>query len=332
MNDPVNTADRSRGPFSDEDRRDDGRDPEVFLTMVNTIRRRRSVPVKAFYPYWRDAHVQIASRLLGTHSLWNHWVAFDQTGALWPRIDGVEWWAPETLRFDGIPEPTFATAADFALFVPNIGPLMADEQNFLEESISYQSRGGHTRTVIDRLVDPASAGKQGVLRLMVFLQRAPDQPLDAFQRWFGEDFSAELARDPQVLKLRHHILEPYDNARLVLDAGADSVSHFRREEDQYHAVLEIVFADRAGLGAFAEGAAWQRTVEKQRIFLRAAHAYRARRTYCPRLNGELTTVGLRTAAVAEQIRALGATNQLSDEVRHLILTGRPLKEEPALPQ
>lgn len=292
------------------------------MTMVNTLRRRRDVPEELFYSYWRDAHVQISSRLPGTHSLWTHWVAFDR-GALWPRVPGVAWDVPEHLRFDGIPEPTVLTAEGLASLVANLGPLMADEPNLFEETISYWSLGDSTRTLVDRLEDAQPAGDQGVLRLMVFLRRAETYGPDAFRAWVRDDFTPTLAADPNVLKLRRHLLEPYDDAEVVLDAGTVSVSHTKALADQYQAVLEVVFADRAALDRFAAGRAWTGSVQHQQLALAAAHAYHATRTYCARFNGELTTVGLRTAAVAEQIAALGAANQLSDEVRHLILTGQP---------
>jgi hypothetical protein len=301
----------------------DGRDPAVHLTMINTLRRKRDVPVDLFYSYWRDAHVQISSRLPGTHSLWTHWVEFDE-GALWPRVPGVSWNAPEHLRFDGVPEPTVLTADGLADLVANLGPLMADEPNIFEETISYWSLGDSSRTLVDRLEDPQPAGEQGVLRLMVFLRRAETLGPDAFRAWVRDDFAPALSADPRVLKLRRHLLEPYDDHDVVLDAGTATVSHAKAPNDQYHAVLEVVFSDSAALMAFATGAAWNSTVPGQQIALAAAHAYHATRTYCARYNGELTTVGLRTAAVAEQIAALGATNQLEDDVRHLVLTGTPL--------
>ena len=290
--------------------------------MVNTLRRRRDVPEELFYSYWRDAHVQISSRLPGTHSLWTHWVTFDE-GTLWPHVSGVAWNAPEPLRFDGVPEPTVLTRDDFASLVAHLGPLMADEPNLFEETISYRSLGDATRTLVDRLDNAQPEGDEGVLRLMVFLRRAETFGPDAFRAWVRDKFAPAIAADPNILKLRRHLLEPYDNDQVVLDARATSVSHYKASVDQYQAVLEVVFPDHAALQDFAAGPAWKESVPDQQLALAAAHTYHATRTYCARFNGDLTTVGLRTAAVAQQIAALGATNQLSEEVRTLLLTGTP---------
>jgi hypothetical protein len=295
----------------------DGRDPATFLTMVNTLRRRRSIPEDLFYEYWRDAHVQIAARLPGIHSLWTHWVAFDDAG-LWPRVDGIEGDLAEHLRFDGVPEPTFLRAEDVEAFVANMGVLMQDERNIFEETISYPSMGDGSVTLIDRLVDPTPAGDQGGLRMLVYLRRRRDVGHAAFHAWVASSFAPALAGDERVLKLRRHLLEPYDDSAVVLDAGADSVSHRKAPGDQYQAMLEIVVPDEAALAQFADGDVWGGSVAGQLDHLEAAHAFRASRTYCMKFNGRLTTAGLRTAAVAEQIAAVGASNQLSPEVRGLL--------------
>jgi hypothetical protein len=285
--------------------------------MVNTLRRRRSVPEDLFYEYWRDAHVQIAARLPGIHSLWTHWVAFDDTG-LWPRVDGVDGDLAEHLRFDGVPEPTFLRAENVETFVANMGVLMQDERNIFDETISYPSRGDGSATVVDRLVDPAPAGLAGGLRMLVYLRRNQEVGHQAFHRWVADDLAPALAGDERVLKLRRHLLEPYDDSAVVLDAGSDSVSHRKAPGDQHQAMLEVVVADRAALADLAHGDAWRGSVAGQRHHLGAAHAFRATRTYCMKFNGRLTTAGLRTAAVAEQIAAVGASNQLSAEVRRLM--------------
>lgn len=74
----------------------------MYLTMINTLRRRRSVPLELFYEYWRDTHVAVAARLPGIHTLRTHWVDWDE-GRRWPTTDGVDAELAEHLRFQGIP-------------------------------------------------------------------------------------------------------------------------------------------------------------------------------------------------------------------------------------
>ncbi|MFI7123138.1 hypothetical protein [Amycolatopsis sp. NPDC049868] len=301
----------------------DGRDPHTALTLFYTLRRRRSVPVDHFYAYWRDVHVQVACRLPGIHSLWTHWVSYDE-GDLWPRVPGVDWWLPEELRFDGIPEPTFLTDEDVGRFIANVGPLIQDDPVIFEETVGYSSLGDGSSTVVDRLADPAPCGDQGVLRLMVFLQRSDNVAPDRFHSWVADEFAPGLAFDPSILKVRRHLFEPYEDPGEVADHSARSLSHRKAPEHQYHAALEVVLPDRLALTRLPVGDAWRSTIAGQQEMLRRAHAFHASRTYCMRFNGELTTAGLRTAGVAELIKKLGAGNQLTPEVSHLVETGRPL--------
>ncbi len=54
--------------------------------------------------------------------------------------------------------------------------------------------------------------------------------------------------------------------------------------------------------------------------MREQHAFRVTRRYCMRFGGEPTLTGRRTSAVAEQIRAIGALNQLGPDVMALLKT------------
>ena len=291
------------------------RDPDVFMTMVITLRRLRSVPPQLFFEYWRDAHVQIACRLPGIHSLWINWLDYEG-GALWPRIEGIGHHLPEEDRFEGIPEPTFLTEEDLGRFGAAMKPLMDDEVNIFEEQIGYASMGQNSRTLVDRLPDPAPNGDEDVLRLMVFVKQAEGVETDAFRSFISELLAPQLAEAEEVLKLRQHLFEPYVNEEVFL-AGRN-VSHFKGPEKQYQGCFEIVFADALALQRFGRSEAWLSTVEEQQANIREQHSLRVIRRYCMRYNGRKTLAGLRTAAVADQIRQLGALNQLEPNAVELM--------------
>jgi len=291
------------------------RDPDVFLTMVISLRRLRSVPPDLFFEYWRDAHVQIASRLPGIHSLFINFLDYDG-GALWPRVDGVDHDCPEADRFEGVPEPSFLTEEDLGRFGAAMSPLMDDEVNLFEEQIGYSSVGRNSRTLVDRLPDPAPNGDEDVLRLFVFFQQAHDVSTDAFRSFMSERLAPALASSDEVLKLRSHLFEPYVNEEVFLDGR--SVSHYKAPEKQYQACFEIVFADALGLRTLAVSDAWLAIVDELRAHVRAQHSFQVTRRYCMRYNGRMTVAGLRTAAVADQIRRLGALNQLRPDVVELM--------------
>ena len=63
---------------------------------------------------------------------------------------------------------------------------------------------------------------------------------------------------------------------------------------------------------------WLSTVEEQQANIREQHSLRVIRRYCMRYNGRKTLAGLRTAAVADQIRQLGALNQLEPNAVELM--------------
>lgn len=291
------------------------RDPPVFLTMINPLRRRRSVPPDLFYAYWRDAHVQIASRLPGVHSLWINWLDYEG-GALWPQVDGIGRDLPEEDRFDGVPEPTFLSEEDLSRFGRAMAPLMDDEANIFEETIGYRSLGRNSRTFIDRLRDPAPNGDEDVIRLLVFCKQAHGLQPETFRSFMVERFAPALAAAGEVQKLRLHLFEPYVNEEVFLAARA--VSHYKAPEKQYHGCFEIVFADALELQRFAKSEAWLATVDGQLAHMREQHSFRVTRRYCMRYNGRLTLAGLRTAAVADQIRRIGALNQLQPGVVELM--------------
>jgi hypothetical protein len=291
------------------------RDPATFMTMVIPLRRLRSVPPDLFFEYWRDAHVQIACRLPGIHSLWINWLDYDG-GYLWPRVESVGHDLPEEDRFEGIPEPTFLTEEDLGRFGAAMSPLMDDEVNIFEEQIGYASIGDNSRSLVDRLPDPAPNGDEDVLRLYVFFQQADGVSTEDFRAFVSERLAPVLAGAGEVLKLRMHLFERYVNEEVFL-AGR-SVSHYKAPEKQYQACFEIVFADPLALRRFGESAAWQSTVAEQQANLRAAHSFQVTKRYCMRYNGRITVAGLRTSAVAEQIRRIGAINQLRPDVVELM--------------
>lgn len=279
----------------------------MYLTMINTLRRRSTVALPLFYDYWRDTHVGVAARLPGIDTLYTHWVDWDE-GRRWPAIDGVDAELAEPLRFQGIPEPCFASAEDLQSFGAAMDPLMRDEINIFERTIGFVSLGDNSVTLKhDGLLAPNGALPD--VRFMLFLKQRLEMDSDEF-RVAVRAVGANWAGSDSVTKVRLHLLEPYDDTQVFLDAGAQAVSHGLATADQYQAVFEIGFADLATQEAFHTGGDWHTISAELRSLCRALHPFRILRTYTPKLDGRLTLSGLRGAAVVDQIRALGAVNQV----------------------
>ncbi len=279
----------------------------LYLTMINTLRRRQSVPLPLFYEYWRDTHVGVAARLPGIDTLRTHWVDWDE-GRRWPVIDGVGSELAESLRFQGIPEPCFTSVEDVHRFGASMGPLMSDEINIFERTIGFRSMGNNSVTLKQDALQAPNGPLPGP-RYLLFMQQRDELPSPTFRDGVRR-VGVGLAASAQVSKVRLHLLEPYDDTSVFLDAGADAVSHGLAARDQYQAVVEIGFDDMAAQEGFHAGEQWIMLRDQLRELCRSLHPFAITRTYTPKLDGRLTLSGLRGAAVVDQIRALAAVNQV----------------------
>lgn len=287
----------------------------MFLTMIITLRRRRAIPLDLFYAYWVNAHAaQIASRLPGIHDLSLHELSYE-AGLIWPRVAGIEFELPEGDRFEGVPEPTFASEAGLQGFLAAMAPLMNDEANIFEETIAYRSLGANSQTFVDRT--ESSGGDRGLLKLALFLKAREGLPVQAFREFAAREFAPRLAAAEQVLKVRLHLFEPYTDDYGGLDARG--LSHAKPAEKQYQAMCEITFRDALALGSFARSVAWTGKLDLQARHIRACHAFGIGVTHRLRCDGELTLAGLRTPMIADLISRVGAASQLDPAVVNLVL-------------
>lgn len=195
---------------------------------------------------------------------------------------------------------------------------MSDEENIFEETISYQSFGRNSRTHLDRL-DPTPNGDHGATKFMVFLKKREGVDVTTFRAFLAKQLAPRLAENPNVLKLRLHLLEEYQNVDVVLDSKSGHVSHYKPPEMQYQAVYEMAFRDPLGMASLHDSSDWKDMVPEQRRHIREAHAGLVTKTYTWLYHGEMTLAALRTAAVADQIRRIGAINQLRPDVTNLML-------------
>lgn len=196
-----------------------------------------------------------------------------------------------------------------------MGPLMRDEINIFERTIGFQSLGDNSVTLKQDAVVAPNGPLPGV-RFMIFLRQRRDLTSTTFREGVRV-LPTSFADADQVCKLRLHLLEPYDDTSVFLNAGAQTVSHGLAAQDQYQAVLEIAFHDAGAQAEFHAGAIWKKAGDQQRELCSAVHPFRITRTYTPKLAGRLTLSGLRGAAVVDQIRALCAVNQVGPETLSL---------------
>jgi len=285
----------------------------MFLTMINTLRRRAGLSRELFYAYWVNAHAaQIAARLPGIDHLWLHEVDFEG-GQVFPRTPGVAHHLGEGDRFEGVPEPCFETEEHLSAFLAAMEPLMSDEANIFDETVAYPSLGDNSRTFRDEL-PPAFEAPQ-FLKFFLFLRRADGLGIAPFRAAMMDEVAPALAGAEGVRKLRLHLLEPYDDDSEMGLASAVSVLPPRQR--RFDAMVEIAFDDASGLTRLATSPAWTGGAARRAELLAACYPFKVNVTHNLKRDGALTFEGLRTPVIARAIREVGAVSQHSASVRAL---------------
>ncbi|WP_147464930.1 hypothetical protein [Halococcus sp. IIIV-5B] len=196
-------------------------------------------------------------------------------------------------------------------WVENGDVLMVDEQNAFEETIGYETIDGNSTTHVDHRRDPAPNGDDDYESLHVLFRKNEGTSIEQFHEYIAEEFVPSLAESDDLLRLRSHLIEGYDNS--IDQPPAPNVSHDAPPEKQYQAALDIAFDDRLALERFFDSSAYTRTEERQPEYIERIHAFPVRNTYVHNYDGEMTIAGQRGATVAETIADIGARNQTTDE-------------------
>jgi len=290
-------------------------DNEVHVAMMNLLWPRNGLPRQFFYDYWSGAHTQISSRLPGIHQYFQHHLDAD----LGQAMPGSENWAPSTSSgFFGDAEITFATAADLSQFAESLNPLMQDEQNVFQKTISYQALGQFTKTLRDDTPDHSPNGDLGTqLKFMIYIQKASHMSRESFREALARDVAEPLVSSPEVSKVRYRLVEYYDNDAVTL--LAPNVSNYESVEDQFDACLELVFPDPMARHRFSLTSHKSQVSENIAEMSRGVSCLRAIRTFTVYNCGKITLAGLRTPQMAAQITQMGAVNQISQETYELML-------------
>lgn len=288
---------------------------EIHVAMMNLLWPRQGLAVAAFHDYWSGAHTQISSRLPGIHQYFQHHLDLD-LGRSFPGSGA--WKQHPNSGFRGDAEITFAEEIHLREFAASLSPLMQDEQNVFDKTISYQAPGQFTKTLRDDTADDSPNGDLGaVLKYMIYTKAAPSLDRDGFRAAFVERVSSPLAESPDISKVRHRLVNFYDNAAVTL--LAPNVDNHERPENQFDASLEVVFADAFARRRFEGSEISSHVTAAISEICESTVCMRVLRTFTVYNHGRITLAGLRTPQMAAQIIALGATNQLDDENFRLIL-------------
>lgn len=288
---------------------------DIHVAMMNLLWPRLGLPVQNFYDYWSGAHTQISSRLPGIHQYFQHHLD-PELGKGFP---GYEALTPSaTIGFFGDAEITFATTDDLADFAASLSPLMHDEQNVFDKTISYQALGAHTATLKDETGNESPNGDLGsITKFMLYVQKSDALSIADFRFSLVEQIAVLLASSPDVVKVRYRCVEFYDNDAVTL--LAPNVVNYEAPADQFEACIELAFLDPMAQRRYANSAVKKSVTSALVELTRGVMVHRAVSTFTVYNHGRITTAGLRTPQMAAQIDANGAVNQESDETIALML-------------
>jgi hypothetical protein len=291
------------------------RDESIRINSYTTVLRREGVPQEVFATYWRDVHGPLCARIPGLAWYVQNHFNREQDAHLWPAIEGIM--PVPGYILDGGVEIGFANAADQAVFKDASPILFSDEQNMFAETIAYALAQG-SRTIVDHGADPVPNGSDSLDRMHLhFSPRHGD--LAGFHGFLTDELAAPFSAAPEISKLRLHLPAPYDNA--VPNPPAPNVAHMVSPERANLAIMEIAFADPMARRAFYASALFESTIPAQRRHIRHASAFAVSGVYTYVRDKLLTTAGLRGSRAAQLISLLGANNQVSPHVIHLLQHG-----------
>lgn len=286
-------------------------DAQADVVSYVLLTRRGSVSPATFSNFWKDVHGPLAARIPRVYQYRQYHVERN-LGGLWPELQGVNTLTPEEDQVDGFAELTFRSREDHQAFTDAAGAIQDDERNVFGRSVGYNTFNGHSRTLVDRLDRPLAERGAEAVHLQVLLRHWPDVNRAEVAEYVETELAPDLARSPQVSRLRFHLLSERDNSPDV--PRARNVDHDAPGERQYQIALELSFEDMHALWQYFDSDRFATTTASQSQYFRDIQAYRVRELHTFVEGGRLTTAGLRGASVADLIRETGATNQLEPDV------------------
>jgi hypothetical protein len=286
----------------------------IEINSYTTVKRRERVPHEIFATYWRDVHGPLCSRLPGLGLYIQHHFSRTQDAHLWPLPEGVEEIAGYEL--DGGVEIGFSSASQQKQFQDACSILFSDEQNMFEEPLAYDLPKGSV-TLVNRLKDQLHNGPDRYDRIHVHF--SPRGSLEQLHDYLRNELGDVLGGSEDVLKLCLHLSQPFNNDGM--HPPAPDVEHHANPAREKLAMMEIAFESPLARRRFFDSPEFQATLPGQARHVAQLKAFAVSGLYTYVRDDQITTAGLRGSRAAELIDYLGANNQRSSEVEHLLLKG-----------
>jgi hypothetical protein len=284
------------------------RDAAIRTQTYSVVRRLKGLPHALFAQYWRDVHGPLCSRLPGLGFYVQHHFSSERTARLWPVGEGVR---QLDVELDGAVEIGFADADEAGRFIEASPLLFGDEVNVFGWDAAFSLPDG-SKTFVDQDPDGVPNGVDRLYRLHVYFSEKPGGQLAT---WLTE-FAARLSAQPEVVKLRLHLPEAYDNAH---PQPPSPVPHEVIEDMLRMGVMEIGFASAMDARRLFESDVFAKAAADQAAHVQAVAAVLVTHVHTFVRDGHPTMAGLRGSSVAEVIASIGATNHASDAVKRLFV-------------
>jgi EthD domain len=284
------------------------RDTAIRTQTYSIVRRLKGLPHALFAQYWRDVHGPLCSRLPGLGFYVQHHFSTERTARLWPVGKGIR---HIDVELDGAVEIGFSDIDQAARFIEASPILFGDEVNVFGWDAAFNLPKG-SRTFVDEDPDGVPNGSDRIHRLHVYFSERPDGKLEA---WLTE-FATQLSAQPEVVKLRLHLPEPFDNAH---PQPPSPVPHEVIDDMLHVGVMEIGFASAMDASRLFESEVFARAAADQATHVQAVAAVLVTHVYTFVRDGKPTMAGLRGSSVAEIIASIGATNHASEQVQRMFV-------------
>ncbi|HEY7417571.1 MAG TPA: EthD domain-containing protein [Ktedonobacteraceae bacterium] len=285
--------------------------PISIAAMVN---RKEALSYDLFRDYWRDVHIVLGTRIRVSYLHRLHFLTF-ASPVIWANLEGIEVTCPIEDRFDGIAEVWYPSGDHIRGFSSNpLSKIIAeDEQNIFSRVIPYFTLAGNVRTYIDVLAECPLDGPQKFPTLIFCIQKVTTTSIQDFRTYMADQFAPVFAQSETALRVRLHLPEAYKALR-----QSPHVRYEHPEDKQYQAWMEVMFKNSSAMARFFDIFIHHAAIKDLSQYIRALHTYVESETYTYVNQGQPTLVGLRGYSAARAIMAVGARNEMQDDVLRII--------------
>ena len=287
---------------------------EQEVSFYVALWKRAGISREDFDDYWRDVHGPVCARLPGQHGYWQYHLG-PVEGGFFPAIEGVEMVCHGQDQFHGIAELTFRSPEQRQVWFKASAILMDDEHNIFSKAIGYTTSPGNSQTLVQGHAPNTPNGTFPGIRYHVMLQKRDGVSEDDFRQYLRGQFFPALSEIAQICRLRYHLFDELDLSR----PDAQGVVHFEPRETQYQAAFEIAFAQPMDRELALASPAYARATADLAAYVSIMKPFPEWTAYTFVYDDAMTLAGMRGSSTARLIDKLGATNQLRDDIRTLMV-------------